>query len=181
MEIGDNCTFLENFTLLTHDFVTKVFRNKYGEFLNSSGKVTIGNNVFFTRNCTVLKGVSIGDNCIIGYGSVVMKNIPDNSVVAGCPAKVICTLDEYYEKRKVKCVEEAFEYARSIEERFNRKPVPEDFWEEFPLFVSGNEVDKYPSLPYRKQLRDKYTQWSMNHKAKFSSFEDFLKAAGVQY
>ena len=75
----------------------------------------IGNNVWFGQNVTVLRGSDIGDNCIIGYGSVVMGKIPANSVAAGCPCKVICTLDEYFEKRKKCCVEEAFDYARSIQ------------------------------------------------------------------
>ena len=105
--IGNNCTFLENFLLLTHDRVSRCFGNVYHEFLPSSGPVTIGNNVYFTRNCTVLKGVTIGDNCIIGFGSVVTKNIPANSVAVGAPARVICTLDEYYEKRKKQSYNEA--------------------------------------------------------------------------
>ena len=56
VEIGSHCYFLENFTLLTHDNVTKVFGPLYHDYVPSSGKVTIGNNVYFTRNCTVLKG-----------------------------------------------------------------------------------------------------------------------------
>lgn len=51
-------------------------------------------------NCTVLKGVTIGDNCIIGIGSIVTKDIPANSVAIGNPAKVVCSLDEYFEKEK---------------------------------------------------------------------------------
>jgi serine acetyltransferase len=43
-------------------------------------------------------GVTIGDNCIIGAGSIVTKNIPSNSVAAGMPARVICSIDEYYHK-----------------------------------------------------------------------------------
>ena len=50
------------FTLLTHDWVTKVFIQSGREFLPSSGRVTIGNNVSFGQNVMILKGVSIGDN-----------------------------------------------------------------------------------------------------------------------
>ena len=46
----------------------------------SSGRVTIGNNVRFGVDCTVLKGVTIGDNCFIAAGSLVTKDIPANSV-----------------------------------------------------------------------------------------------------
>ena len=173
-------TFLHNgLKILTHDYATHTFINKYNEFVPSSGKVYIGENCWFGENVTVLKGSYIGNNCIIGINSVVMGKIPDNSVATGCPAKVICSLDEYFAKRVCVCVEEAFEYARSIKERYNRMPIPSDFKEEFPLFVSGNEVDKYPEIPIKKQLGKAYNEWVKNHKAQFKSFDEFLKAAGL--
>lgn len=49
----------------------------------------IGNNVFIGCNCIVLKGVKIGDNSVIGAGSVVTKDVPANCMAAGNPAKVI--------------------------------------------------------------------------------------------
>lgn len=58
--------------------------NKYGDFVNSSGKVVIGNNIYFGTNITVLKGVTIADNCVIGAGSIVTKSIPANSVSYRC-------------------------------------------------------------------------------------------------
>ena len=182
VEIGNNVRLNYGLTLMTHDFTTMVFKSYYGEFLPASGKIKIGNNVYFGRNCTVLKGVTIGDNCIIGYGSLVMKDIPNNSVVAGSPAKVICTLDEYYEKRKVKALEEAFALAREIQAVYNRKPIPSDFREEFVYFVSGNNVDKYPEIPIKHQLTtmgDCYEKWIKNHKAIYKDFDEFLKAAGI--
>ena len=48
----------------------------------------------------MLPGVTIGSNVIIGAGAVVSKNIPDNSVAVGIPARVIKTADEYLEKLK---------------------------------------------------------------------------------
>ena len=180
IHIGEK-TFLHNgLKILTHDYATFCFLNKFQDFVPSSGEVFIGNNVWFGENVTILRGSYIGDNCIIGINSVVMGRIPDNTVAAGCPAKVVCSLDEYYEKRKKQCVEEAFAYARSLKKRFNRKPVPADFWEEFPLFVSGGEVEKYPDLPIRKQLGDAFDSWSRNHKAPYSSFEEFLRHAGIE-
>lgn len=177
--IGNNVRMNRGFTLLTHDFSTSVFRIKYGDFINSSGKVCIGDNVYFGENCTVLKGVTIGDNCIIGYGSVVTHDIPSNSVAVGSPAKVICSLDEYYEKRKAKALDEAFEYARSIVERFNRMPTVADFKEEFPYFVNGDEVDDFPDINIVAQLGLAQKHWSKNHKKQFADFDSFLKAAGI--
>ena len=175
--IGDNCYINDHFTLLTHDWVTNVFLHAGKEFINSSGGVTIGNNVSFGRNVTVLKGVSIGDNCFIGAGSIVTKDIPSDVIAVGSPCKVVMTLEEYYQKRLQKCEAEALEYARSIHERFGRKPEPKDFWEEFRFFVSGDEVDLYPEIPIKKQLGPDYERYVKNHKAKYSSFNDFLRSA----
>lgn len=182
VEIGDDVRLNYGLTIMTHDIATLVFKNRFGDFIPSSGKVKIGNNVYFGRNCTVLKGVTIGNNCIIGYGSLVMRDVPDNSVVAGSPAKVICTLEQYYEKRKEKAIEEAFALAREIQRVYNRKPVPADFREEFVYFVSGDEVGKYPEIPIKFQLTtmgDCYERWTKEHKAPYKSFDEFLKAAGV--
>ncbi len=176
IEIGNGVQFCEGFTLLTHDFTTNVFCKLYDEFVPSSGKVIIGNNVYCNQRCTVLKNVTIGDNCIVGYGSTVTKDIPANSVAVGTPAKVICTVEEYYKKRCEKSIEEAFVYARSIKERYGRMPVIEDFWEEFPLFVNGDEIDKFPSF-FKKQLDSSLDNWMKNHKALFRDFDDFIEHA----
>lgn len=177
--IGNNCYFNKNFTLLTHDWVTKVFLNSNRDFVNSSGRVTIGDNVSFGENVMVLKGVAIGDNCFIGAGSVVTKDIPANSVAVGAPCKVIMSLEDYYQKRLTKSEEEAFEYARSIKERFHRNPVPSDFREEFIWFVSGDEIDKYPDIPIKKQLGPIFEYYKQNHRAKYHSFAEFLSTAGI--
>ena len=62
--------------------------------------VTIGNDVWIGGNVTILPGVTIGDNCTIGAGSVVTRDIPANSIAAGNPAKIIRTIEknELYEK-----------------------------------------------------------------------------------
>lgn len=182
IEVGNQVRLNTGLTLMTHDFTTLVFKNKYGEFLPSSGKIKIGNNVYFGRNCTVLKGVTIGDNCIVGFGSLVMRDVPANSVVAGVPAKVICSVDDYYKKRQEKSLEEAFKLAREIKAKYKRRPEPRDFREEFVFFVSGNEIDKYPEIPIEFQLSymgNCYDTWVKNHKARFNSFDEFLKAADV--
>lgn len=178
--IGSGCYMNDNFTILTHDWVTKVFLNSDRKFLNSSGRVTIGNNVSFGQNVMVLKGVTIGDNCFIGAGSIVTKDIPANSIAVGAPCKVVMSLEDYYQKRLVKSEEEALDYARSIQERYHREPIPSDFWEEFIWFVSGNEIDKYPEIPIRRQLGPIYERYKTHHKAKYQSFDDFLSAAGIK-
>lgn len=57
--------------------------------LTSKGEVTVGNNVWMGDKTTILAGVHIGNNVIVAANSVVTKDIPDNCIVAGVPAKVI--------------------------------------------------------------------------------------------
>ena len=100
IEIGDDVAIAAGVTILTHGYDLTVLRKFYGELYGSSGKVVIGNNVFIGINSTILNGVTVGDNVIIGANSLVTKDVPNNCVVAGNPARVIMTLDEYREKRK---------------------------------------------------------------------------------
>lgn len=63
------------------------------------GCIDIGDNVFIGSNTTILYDVRIGTNVIIGAGSLVNKDIPDNSVAAGVPARVIGTFEDFIQKR----------------------------------------------------------------------------------
>jgi len=95
ISIGDDCTLTERVTILAHDAST--FRHTG---YTKVGKVTIGRKTFIGVGCIVLPGVTIGENVIIGSGSVVTKNIPDNSVVAGNPARIIGSTSDYVERHK---------------------------------------------------------------------------------
>lgn len=178
IEIGNNVRLNKNLTIMTHDGGYYALLHKYKEFISASGRVKIGNNVYFGRNCSVFKNVTIGDNVIIGNGSIVTKSIPSNSVAVGIPAKVVGTIEDYYSKRKSLQIEEALVYARSIQERFNRRPRVEEFWEEFPLFINGDQ--DCPEIRIKKQLGDAYEHFKKNNKAVFNSFDEFLKAAGIE-
>lgn len=91
--IGDNVTMAPRVHILCHDASTKQFLG-----YTKIGRVTIGNNVFIGAESVVLPGVTIGDNVIIGANSTVTHDIPANSVAAGSPARVICTLEAYLSK-----------------------------------------------------------------------------------
>lgn len=95
IEIGDNVTIAPRVHILCHDASTKQFLN-----FTKIGRVSIGNNVFIGAESVVLPGVRIGNNVVIGANSTVTRDIPDNSVAIGTPAKVISTLDEYLEKER---------------------------------------------------------------------------------
>ena len=66
--IGSNVDMNMNFQILTHDWGSLVFRAKYHDLINSTGTVVIGSNIYFGTDVIILKGVTIGDNCIIGAG-----------------------------------------------------------------------------------------------------------------
>lgn len=95
--IGDDVTMAPRVHILCHDASTKSFLG-----YTKIGRVNIGNKVFIGAESVVLPGVTIGNNVIIGANSTVTKDVPDNCVVAGTPAKVICSLDEYLSKEKAR-------------------------------------------------------------------------------
>ncbi|MET1280057.1 acyltransferase [Vibrio navarrensis] len=91
--IGDNFISAPGSIILAHDASTLLHSGKY-----RVEKTVIGDNVFLGAGAIVLPGVNIGCNVIVGAGSVVSKNIRDGVVVAGNPAKELCTIDEYISK-----------------------------------------------------------------------------------
>ncbi len=95
IEIGDNVTLAPRVHILAHDASTKHFLG-----YTKIGRVTIGSNVFVGAETVILPNVTIGDNVIIGANSTVTHDVPGNMVVAGSPAKILCTLEEYLSKEK---------------------------------------------------------------------------------
>ena len=95
IEIGNNVTIAPRVHILCHDASTKYYLD-----YTKIGRVTIGDNVFIGAETVVMPGVTIGSNVIIGANSTVIHDVPENSVVAGVPAKVIYTLEEYLSKEK---------------------------------------------------------------------------------
>ena len=96
--IGDNCQMAPNAAIYTAGHpIHPVSRNSGYEY---GKEVTIGDNVWIGGNTVICPGVHIGDHVVIGAGSVVTKDIPDWSVAAGNPCKVIRTITEE-DKRKL--------------------------------------------------------------------------------
>lgn len=113
--IGDNCQFAPNVSIYTagHPLHPDT-RNTLYEY---GIEVMIGDNVWVGGNTVICPGVHIGSNSVIGAGSVVTKDIPDWSVAAGNPCKVIRKItdeDRKYYFRKQEFDEEAWEDVRRI-------------------------------------------------------------------
>jgi acetyltransferase-like isoleucine patch superfamily enzyme len=94
--LGNNVHITKEVLFITHDGGTLLFRNIIPD-LEITAPIKVGNNVYIGVRSIIMPGVNIGNNCIIAAGSVVSKDVPDNSVVGGVPAKFIKTSDEYLE------------------------------------------------------------------------------------
>jgi len=113
IRMGDNVRLAAKVLLIPHDITHKMLnrsiKKKSAPWIDKIGKgetfqellgcIRIGNNVFVGTGTTILYNVSIGSNVIIGAGSLVNRDIPDNCVAAGVPARVICDMDTYIQKR----------------------------------------------------------------------------------
>ena len=117
--IGKNCV-LTGCTILGHDASTNFL---LGIERSPVMPVIIGDNCFIGHQAIVLMGVTIGEGSIIGAGAVVTKSVPPGSVVAGNPARVISTVQDLVERRKLLALEH-----------------PEYFFE--PLFTSSKSEIK---------------------------------------
>lgn len=98
IKIGNHVCISNDVTFVNHD-LTWPFQDKY-ESLTSFGPIEIRDNCQIGVRATILANVVIGPDAIVGACAVVTRDVPPGTVVAGCPAKVVCTLEEY----EAKCV-----------------------------------------------------------------------------
>ena len=107
-------------TFLTHDGATWCFRDeeRYKDVIRY-GKIVIDDNCFIGANSTILPGVHIHENVIVGAGSIVTKDLEANSVYAGVPARRICSLADYAEK----CLKETPDYNKDLYFLDKRKEI----------------------------------------------------------
>lgn len=99
IEIGENFISGPGALVLSHD---ASLLNKYGKYRVE--KTIIGDDVFLGAGAIVLPGIEVSNGAIIGAGAIVTKNVPPHTVVAGNPAKVVATVEDYYNKMNEKGV-----------------------------------------------------------------------------
>ena len=106
--IHNNVVVTAGVTFINHDIIAAMLnrKNNNKEFSYYLDKIEIFDNVVIGAEAIILPGVKIGSNVIVGAGTVVTHDIPSGMVVAGNPAKIICTIEEFEEKRRImqKCV-----------------------------------------------------------------------------
>ena len=170
LQIGDDCLITDNVVVLTHDFsFSTVSKCSLGTY-PSCGKVTIGNNVFIGTHAIILPGVTVGNNVIIGAGSIVSKDIPDNVVVAGSPAKIVNNINDYREKLKVKMICNLKQLLDEYYLVYNKIPPEEIMTEFYGLYMSYDEILKrYPNYIRRLIKQEKMVTPIYN------SYEEMIK------
>lgn len=180
LTIGSHVAMTGPVTILTHDYsvgVTKIW--SHGNVLGSQKPVTIGDNVFIGWGATILAGTTIGDNCVIGAGSVVSGRIDGDSIWGGVPGKRICTLEEYYDRRKRNQLDEAVEIYSRYKQRFQMVPSKELFHEYFYLFSSSSTdlCDVFRQKLDDHGNADECMDWIDSHDPLFDSFDSFCDFA----
>ncbi|MEF2254037.1 acyltransferase [Microbacterium schleiferi] len=114
ISLGDRCVVSHGVSFLTHDFsmdrVAEIREGISGEELSRRAPISVGDYAFIGMGVMILPGVAIGRGAIVGSGSVVTRDVGEDCVVAGNPARVISTTDEYWRRR-------AYEFVRSPRRR----------------------------------------------------------------
>lgn len=95
ISLGNHVTITSRVQFVTHDGGVWVFREEHPD-IDVFGPIVVGNNVFIGIGALIMPNVTIGDNVVIAAGAVVTRDIPANTVVAGVPARIIKTLDDYW-------------------------------------------------------------------------------------
>ena len=120
--IGENFVSSYNSMIIAHDASPYNHIRKH-----RVQEIVIGDNVFLGAAAIILPGVTVGDGAIIGAGAIVTKDVDAFTVVAGNPAKFICTVQEYIKKCQKKNV--LFDTPECFENYYSNSLSPKDIKE----------------------------------------------------
>lgn len=117
--IGNDCVITDGVRVLTHMWDYPILSNRFEKVpeFSKKGSVKIGDNVFIGERSIILPETEIGKNTIIGAGSVVSSDIPSDSVAAGNPCRVVCSIEEYKDQRLTNEMENITNFVRISEKR----------------------------------------------------------------
>ena len=155
LEIGNDVRITEGVTILCHDasvYSLDIAQKSGGGYFSAPRafkKTIIGNNVFIGRYAILTMGTHVGDNVIIGAGSVCHGVLQSDSVYAGNPARRICSLETFYNRCAEQYLDSAKEYARELQKSLGRVPKINEmyagymplFGEDYPGYM---DCGKYP-------------------------------------
>ena len=178
LHIGNNTHLTNNVTILCHDFSWSVVKGNDGTLMGGVKPVYIGDNVFIGNGAIILMGSRIEDNTIVAAGSVCTGQYPPNSVIAGTPAKVICTLDEYKKNRQARQLLEVTDIVRCYRKCYNRNP-PKELIAAYSYLFEPRQEPFDTALINRLKLKGNYEKSKeafMNSKPIFMSYEDLLES-----
>ena len=182
--IGSNVKITAGVIMLCHDYSRSVLIDAFGENVGEAAITSIGDNVFIGMNAIVLMGSRIGNDCVIGAGSVVSGSIPPRSVAAGNPAKVICSIDDFYRKRKKRELASAELFAKEFARTNGRPPTVVEMTDAFSwLYLPHTEetLEKYPDLFRMNGVdRGKAVSAFLESSPIYSSYEAWLEAIGLR-
>lgn len=98
VEIGDGSILAADVMFITHDGAVNICKQSLGAEVTKFGKIKIGKHCFIGARAIFMPGVTVGDNSVIGAGSVVAHDIPAGEVWAGNPARFVKTVADYAHK-----------------------------------------------------------------------------------
>lgn len=137
IKIHDNVVIAADVTFINHDVIYILLNQMSGEkdYKQNLSCIEVMDNVFIGLGAKILPGVKIGPNAIIAAGSIVTKDVPPFSVVAGVPARVIGSFDEIELKQR------ELSKAVIVNNRFDQKRI-DQAWEMFDSIHSAENSKK---------------------------------------
>lgn len=179
LHIGNYVKITSGVNIICHDYSRSVLMSVPGyENVGEARETYIGDNVFIGMNSIILMGSVIGDNCIIGAGSVVSGKFENNSIIAGNPATRICSLEDYYHRRKEQELNSAKLFVKKWHEKYGRYPSINEMTNAFSwLYVPHtleNLQENSKLFNYNGVNDEIFKNNYLNTKPQFETYDEFL-------